>query len=113
MNWEECNRKKIVKKILPDKNLINSLIEASNNKIESAKRLKLDKITASSIISLSYDALRELLEATAIKKGFKLYNHECYCSFLKEILKNEKLSLDFDRVRKIRNSINYYAKSIT
>jgi len=59
------------------------------------------------------ESLRELLEALAIKNGFKIYNHECYCAFLKEILKDEELAALFDKFRRIRNKINYYGKDLS
>ncbi len=113
MDWKECNIKRLVKKINVDDNLIKSLLNSSQNKLISAKRLKLDKTTCSSIISLCYESLREALEALAIKKGLKIYNHECYTSFLKEIINKEKISIKFDKFRKIRNKINYYGKEIS
>ena len=112
MDWKECNIKKLVKKIGVDNNLIKSLLKSSQNKLESANRLKIDETTSSSVISLCYESIRELLEALATKKGYKIYNHECYTAFLKEILDQEKLSIYFDRFRKIRNKINYYGKEI-
>jgi hypothetical protein len=93
MDWNECNFKKMVKKV-------------------TANRLKIDEITSSSVISLCYESLRELLEALALKKGFKIYNHECFTAFLKEIICSEDLSIAFDRFRLVRNSINYYGKDI-
>jgi len=59
-----------------------------------------------------YDALREYLEALAIKNGYKIYNHECYTSFLKEVLNKSSDADEFDNLRKIRNSINYYGRKI-
>ena len=75
--------------------------------------LDLNDETASSKITLAYDSLRELLEALAVIKGYKIYNHECYCSFLKEIMEESLLGDTFDSLRKIRNSINYYGKEIS
>ncbi|KYK27085.1 hypothetical protein AYK26_00095 [Euryarchaeota archaeon SM23-78] len=112
MDWKECNIKKLVKKIGVDNNLIKSLVKSSQNKLESANRLKIDETTSSSVISLCYESLRELLEALATKKGFKIYNHECYTALLKEVLGQEELSIRFDRFRKIRNKVNYYGKDI-
>ncbi|MBW2990477.1 hypothetical protein KY348_02100 [Candidatus Woesearchaeota archaeon] len=112
MDWKECNLKKLVKKISIDNNLIKSLIKSSQNKLESANRLKIDETTSASVISLSYESLRELLEALATKKGLKIYNHECYTALLKEVLGQEELSIHFDRFRKIRNKVNYYGKDI-
>ena len=59
-----------------------------------------------------YDALREYLEALSIMNGYKMYNHECYSAFLKEILNKQTEAETFDKVRKIRNSINYYGKKV-
>lgn len=113
MDWEECNNKRLVKRISVDINLIDSLRTSSEKRLESANRLNLDETTATSIISLCYEALRELLEALSIKKGFKIYNHECYCAFLKEVIKEENFAILFDKFRKIRNGINYYGKDLS
>ena len=87
MDWKECCNKRIVKEIKKDDELIKSLINISKNKLESENKLSMSDITAASKLSLAYDSLRELLEALAIKHGYKIYNHECYTAFLKEILK--------------------------
>jgi hypothetical protein len=113
VDWIECNSQGIVKKISVDKELASSLRGTSKKKYKTAGKLKIDETTASSVISLFYDSLRELLEATAIESGYKIYNHECYCAFLQEILNNPDLGNQFDRFRKIRNSINYYGKDIS
>lgn len=112
MDWVECEKKRLVKEIKPDNNLIQSLIKSSENKLKSQELLKLTDDTAGSKISLAYDSLRELLEALSIKKGYKIYNHSCYTSFLKQVMKESVLGDEFDDVRKIRNSINYYGKSV-
>jgi len=113
MDWKECIKKKIVKEIKIDTDLIKSLAKTSNNKIQSQEKLNLDDSTSGSKISLAYDSLRELLEALAIKKGYKIYNHECYTYFLKEILNESVKGDEFDELRRIRNSINYYGKDIS
>ena len=113
MDFGECLKKRIAKEVNEDKELIASLIKTSQNKFDSEKKLELSEVTSSSKISLLYDSLRELLEALAIKNGYKIYNHECYTYFLKEILNESIKGDEFDELRKIRNSINYYAKDIS
>ena len=113
MDWKDCIKKRIAKEINPDLDLIKSLIKTSNNKLKSEEKLELDDLTSSSKISLTYDSLREILEALAIKKGYKIYNHECYTCFLKEILNESMKGDEFDELRKIRNDINYYGKEIS
>lgn len=110
IDLENCKRTKSIKEVKPDEELIKSLLESSENKSNSEEQLKLTKITASSKISLSYDSLRELLEALALKKGFKIYNHECYYALLNEVLEELDFAERFDELRKIRNSVNYYGK---
>ena len=113
MDWKMCNNKDLVKEIKVDRHLINSLIKSSANKFNSQLLLELNEETASSKISLAYESLRMLLEALAISKGYKIYNHECYCAFLKEILNTSRIGDNFDTLRRIRNSINYYGKEVS
>jgi len=113
MDFKECIKKRIVKEVCSDEELIKSLLKTSKNKLDSEEKLGLDDITSASKISLMYDSLRELLEALALKKGFKIYNHECYTSFLKEVVGLDSISEEFDDIRKIRNNINYYGKEIS
>lgn len=112
MDWKECKQRKLVKEIGIDTNLINSLAESSKNKRISNEKLLLDNITASTKITLTYESLREVLEAIAIKNGFKIYNHECFCSFLSEVCNDVISSKEFDRFRKIRNRLVYYGEKI-
>jgi len=113
MDWLECTLKKLAKEVSSEPGLITSLIRLSEDKLKSEKLLPLNATTISSKISLAYDSLRELLEALALKQGFKIYNHECYTSFLKEIIKDSSLGDDFDDMRILRNRINYYGKQVT
>jgi hypothetical protein len=46
----------------------------------------------------------------ALEKGFKIYNHECYRCFLQKVMNQDLLAHTFDRLRRIRNNANYYAK---
>jgi hypothetical protein len=111
MNWDECLKRRLVKRKALDEELIASLIKVSENKIKVNSLLQLNDISASIKLCLIYDSLREVLEAVAIKHGYKIYNHECYAGFLQEILSMKEESIDFDEFRKIRNSINYYGKN--
>jgi hypothetical protein len=113
MDWKDCNLNKFVKKIKPDENLIKSLILSSENKLKSGELLEINNITASSKLSLFYDSLREILEAISIKKRFKIYNHECFVGFLKEICNEDEFSKSFDKLRIVRNQINYYGKTFS
>ena len=112
-DWKSCLDTLTAKKVKLDENTIKSLIKTSKNKFDSENQLEMSDVTAASKLSLAYDSLRELLEALAIKKGYKIYNHECYTAFLKEILNESDRGDEFDDIRKIRNAVNYYGKDIT
>ncbi|MAE42624.1 hypothetical protein CMO93_02545 [Candidatus Woesearchaeota archaeon] len=113
MDWKTCKEKRLAKEIGVDTELIKSLKISAGKKTSSAKLLEMNETTASSIITLAYDALRELLEAIAIKNGYKIYNHECYTSFLQSVMDENEMAESFDSLRKLRNSINYYGKDIS
>ena len=112
MDLESCKKNKLVKEVKIDHPLIDSLLKTSEKKLKTQDMIVLNSTTSSSKISLAYDSLREILEALALSKGLKIYNHECYISFLKEVLKESGYGDEFDNFRKIRNSINYYGKDI-
>ena len=113
MNWNTCLRQKEAKVIKPDLEMATSLEKTSANKAFSSQLLELKEETVASKISLQYDSVRELLEAIALRHGFKIYNHVCYTGFLKEILKETELAEEFDELRVIRNDINYYGKEVS
>ena len=113
MDIKEGKKKRIIKEISIDEDKIKSLLKTSANKLQSQELMPLNEITTNSKVSLAYNSLRELLEALSIKNGLKIYNHEGYTAFIKEIIKKSSLGEDFDAVRKIRNSINYYGKTLT
>ena len=111
MDWRECIRKRIVKNVKKDRNLIRSTREIAEIKIKSAMLLPGELYIGK--ISLLYDALREYLESLALDNNYKIYNHECYTAFLKEILNYPKEAEEFDKLRKIRNAINYYGRKVS
>ncbi len=113
MDWIECNKRRIVKEVSIDLDLIESLKKTSLNKLNSQSKLNLDEVTAVSKLSLAYDSLREILEALSLKNQFKIYNHDCFVPFIQEILRQSDKAQEFDEVRKIRNDLNYYGKDIS
>ncbi len=111
MDWRECIKKSIAKEIKPDRNLIISARKIASLKIESANALPKQHCIGK--ITLLYDALREYLECIALEHGYKIYNHECYTTFIKEVLGKQKDAEIFDNLRKVRNGINYYGKDVS
>ena len=79
--------------------------------MKTIRGLELNETTSSTIMAMSYEALREIIEAIAAKEGFRVYSHEAFTYFLKE-KGEEGASRNFDRFRRIRNSINYYGNQV-
>jgi len=111
-DWKGCLDTLTSKNIKPDEGMIKSLLETSRKKLASAEMLRLSDTTAESKFSLCYDSMREALEALAIKKGYKIYNHECYTYFLKEVIGDSSKGDEFDSLRKVRNAVNYYGRKL-
>jgi uncharacterized protein (UPF0332 family) len=111
MDLDECFRKGLIKKTTADKELIKSLIEMAGIKETAVKTANINKINISAYVSLAYDALREMLEALCILKGYKVLSHICIGELLKGILEDFDYA-DFDRMRYVRNGINYYGTKV-
>lgn len=111
MDLKECFQKGLIKKTEIDEELIKSLIEMSKIKENAVRKAKIDNINISAYVSLAYDALREALEAICISKGYKILSHICIGELLKDLFKDFEYD-EFDRLRWIRNSINYYGTKV-
>jgi len=111
MDWQECIKKRIVKDVSQDMSMISGLKMIIEDKVSSSNILPEENYYSK--ITLIYDALRIILECIALKAGYKIYNHECYTPFLKEIMNLPQEADSFDRLRVIRNGINYYGRQIT
>ena len=83
----------------------------SKIKESAVKTAKVDRINISAYVSLAYDSLREILEALCILNGYKVLSHICMGEFLKDKIKDFDYN-EFDRIRWIRNSINYYGEKV-
>ena len=102
-----------VKKGERDIQLAKSLLETTEQDLVFLNSLKVSSISARRIFSNYYDCLRAIIESIAALDGFKVYSHEAFTYYLKQNKKEENAALIYDRLRKIRNNINYYGKSIT
>ncbi len=100
------------KKALPDAQLAKSLVATADSDLKFLKGLEINENSARKIMSNYYDVLRSILEAIAATRGYKIYSHEAFTLFLKEM--GEEIAAEkFDRFRRIRNGINYYGKNIS
>jgi hypothetical protein len=104
--------KENIKNINKDQIRSRSLKEMSQESLKILKIIKFDENTKNMIFRELYEALRQDIESIGYSKGYKFRSHEAITTFLKEILKEYKLSILFDRYRLLRNKLNYYGKSI-
>jgi len=112
VNFEDFIKKGVVRKTSKDLQLVKSIIKTADNDLKFLGNLTIDKVSSRKIFSNYYDVLRSILEAMALLENYKVYSHEAFTYFLKEKNK-EVLANKFDRFRKIRNKINYYAADIS
>ncbi|MBI4020237.1 MAG: hypothetical protein HY367_02810 [Candidatus Aenigmarchaeota archaeon] len=110
MDIDECFRKGLIKRARPDEELVKSLVEMAGIKETAVNTASVNELNISAYVSLAYDALREVLEAICISKGYKVLSHICIGELLKREL--EDSYAEFDRLRYIRNGINYYGVKV-
>jgi len=111
MDLRECFDKGLIKRTGVNTALIESLKEMADIKEKVVKTAKLDAMNISVYVSLAYDALREVLEAVCVSLGFKVISHTCIGELLKDKLEDFEFN-EFDRMRYIRNGINYYGARV-
>ena len=112
MNFDNLIKEGFVKKVPIDLLRAKSLIKSSEQALNTAKSISIKEETVKTIFRELYESLREYCEALGYIKGYKFLNHESITDFLSEIIKEKEISLRFDRLRKLRNGINYYGNTI-
>jgi hypothetical protein len=113
MHWQTCKEEHIVQHNNPSKQRVSSLVQRSKDTMRTASALHVMRWSAPSVITLSYDAARQTLEALSHVEGFDVHNHECYRSFLQEIVGDTDLAKAFNKARKQRNHIEYDAAEVS
>jgi hypothetical protein len=112
MNWQECISRGLVIESEVNNNLIEALLQSSEEKIDTADLIELTRKSCSSKILLVYDALIDVLKCISMYKGYQVFNHECFSVFLNEICEEEIFANSFNKYREIRNKISYYGKRV-
>src|SRR3989344_854662 len=113
MKFEDYNKEGQVRRTTKDLSLVKSLVDSAKKDLRFLSELEINDDSSRKIMVNYYDVLRSILEAIASIDGYKIYLHDAFTYYLKEIKEEEVLAIKFDRFRKIRNSINYYGKSIS
>lgn len=111
MDLEDCKRKGFIKETKVTVSRIHSLLQMADSKEIAVKSAVITDVTISAYVSLAYDSLRESLEALCILFGYKVSNHICIGELVKTLIPSFQFH-DFDRLRFIRNGINYYGEKV-
>ena len=111
MRLEDYERIGAIVKVTPDKKKAESLLKQSKNNLLAVSMIEINDITAGTVISTSYESLRQVIEAICLMEGYKVYSHEAYTAYLLRL--DEKMARMFDRLRYLRNQVNYYGKNMS
>ena len=90
-----------------DEQKAKALVKMAEQNMAFVEMLPEREEGASVVLSQAYESLRQILEAMTLQEGFKVYSHEAYTFYLKKLGK-ESVAQRFDRLRKLRNGVNYY-----
>ena len=110
MKFADYTKQKKVIKGTPDPQKAKALLKMYPKSIATAERMG-DK-DANAIMTMSYSALRQVLEAMALVEGYHVYSHEAFTQYLIEKGEDECAVL-FDIFRKRRNGVEYYGKPVS
>jgi uncharacterized protein (UPF0332 family) len=111
MDLKDCERQGFLRESKVDKDLISSLLVMSKRDEETVLSANLNSKNISSYSVMAYSSLRKIMEALCLQKGYKITNHICTGLFLKKNIEGFDYVF-FDRIRRIRNQINYYGESV-
>ncbi len=105
-SWDDCMENYSAKKVSPNVERANSLIETAEERIRIIKEI--DKNNCNFVFEDYYTSLLELLQALIIKKGYIILNHLCIGYYVRDVLKKGDMYTVFDDVRYKRNALTYY-----
>jgi len=98
-----------VKKQSPDLNLSKATLNEGMERLDFAKSI-LPFSKPKYILENAYEAMREGADSILYREGYKSFSHEASIVYLLKKGFSTQDILEFDRFRKIRNSIKYYGK---
>ncbi len=102
----------IIKRVKVDRTLIRSLVEMANITENIVQTAEIDKVNISVYVSLAYNALSEVLDAVCISRGYQTKSHSAKGVLMKDLINGDFDYGEFDRLRCIRNRINYYGSKV-
>ena len=107
INWKECVQKKIIFRIIPNKNKTLEMIKIADLKLEFWGKQIEEKFIALKI-EACYDIIRDLIFAHLYEDGFNCTNHKCLIAYLKYVMPDFEYEINkIDELRRLRNQISY------
>ncbi len=89
-----------------------SLIKAAEESLEVIKEIPVHQKSSKTILRDLYECLRQTAEAKAFEHGYKSETHESLTEIIRDVLRKPKIALSFDKLRRLRNGINYYGDDV-
>ena len=111
-SWNECLEKNTAFEKSKDANKAESLKATAIGRISFIEKQEINEENANYVFENYYSSITELIHSIAALKGFKILNHLCLGFFLREVMKQERLSRLFDDLRFKRNSLLYYGRKM-
>lgn len=109
MSWDTCEAE-FVRKTSVDTARISSLCKTSQIRFNRAKQPFEGNISFA--LEDYYEAIKEVLVAFMLSKGFKSSNHQCLISFYLKETKHESDALLIQRMSFYRNRLTYYGEEV-
>lgn len=112
MNWNLCERE-FIRKVTTDNERINSIKRKALQRLERARKTKVNLENVSFVVEDYYEVIKELLIAYLLKDGLRSKNHQCLISyFYKKNPKYENEAYLISQMSFFRNRLEYYGEDI-
>ena len=90
MNFEDFIRRNLVRKATSDVGLAKSLIAESDKILAVIKELKPNDTNPTLLMRECYESFRQICEAIAVYKCYRIYSHEALTAFIAEMSKTTR-----------------------
>lgn len=112
MKFEDMIKYGLIRRTIPNEGMIISHIQNAEKNLRYLRSSKIDEYSSRIITTGYYDILRTLIESFVLSEGYRVSTHESLKYYLK-IKGDSILANKFDRLRALRNGIQYYAKDVS
>ncbi len=112
MDWNLCERD-FIRKVDIDHERIKSIKTKALQRLNRARKTKVDLENVSFIVEDYYEVIKELLIAYLLKNGLRSKNHQCLISyFYRKNPNHESEAYLISQMSFFRNRLDYYGEDI-